>query len=192
MELDIDTINKMFADDSENPVIDNINDDLTQPVITVDIDDVNKQSLAKAEEITKKLSDYYFDPKYIEGHPYIKNKIAQEVDSIRRLLKMLSVNETAQDTLIQKIGSVSGKSASAVYNALTTLQNTMLSIQNKLDNATASLEDIFMKMQENAEETFEDKAKEDDGMGNQVTKGSKEFIAKINEMLQKEQEMKSV
>lgn len=160
------------------PEIDNAQEELDMPSFEIDLDAVNSESEKKAEEIIQKLSDYYFDEKYIKEHPYIPNKIKQEVDSVRRLLKMLSINENAQDTLIRAI--TLGCQKGSLYTSLTTLQNTMLSIQTKLDESVEKLEDIFQTMQENCEETFEDKEKESSDGGLRV-RGSKEFIRAILE-----------
>jgi hypothetical protein len=169
-------IDAMFKD-SELPKFDSSEDELQMPVFNVDITQLNNRAKAAAETIVKKLSDYYFNPLYVKDHPYIKNKISQEIMSISRLLKMISVNETAQDILIQSAPMHSGKTA--IYSSLTTLQNTMLSIQNKIDSATEKLESIFKEMQDNADETFMDKSKEMDDNGDMVTRGSREFLKEL-------------
>jgi hypothetical protein len=169
-------INALFKE-SELPEFDSSVEELQMPTFSVNLNQLNIESQRKAETIIKKLSDYYFDPLYIKEHPYIKNKIIQEIDSIRRLLKMITVNETAQDILIQSAPVHSGKTA--IYSSLTTLQNTMLSIQNKLDSSTAALESIFQEMQDNASETFMDKSKEMDDNGEMVTRGSREFLKEL-------------
>ena len=132
--------------------------------------------------IVERLSAYYFDDKYIKDHPYIPNKIAQEVDNIRRLLKMLAVNEKAQDTLITSI--VISSTKGTLYGSLTSLQNSMLSMQSQLNQLTANLENIFKEMQENCEQTFEEKDKEiSNEDGSIYVKGSKPFIKQIEAML---------
>ena len=129
------------------------------------------------------MSDYYFDDKYIKQHPYIPNKIAQEMDNIRRLLKMLTVNEKAQDTLISSIAMNASKGT--LYGSLTSLQNSMLQMQSQLNNLINNLESIFREMQENCEKTFEEKEKEDEVNedGSFKARGSRDFIEAINNML---------
>ena len=94
----------------ENLFINSVTTDLSDtddvlevPRLELDLDDIDKRTKERAGMIVERLSAYYFDQKYIDEHPYIPNKIAQEVDNIRRLLKMLAVNEKAQDTLISSI-----------------------------------------------------------------------------------------
>ena len=105
-------------------------------------------------------------------HPYVKNKIAQEIENIRRLLKMITVNEKAQDALITNITSNAGKGS--LYQSLTSLQNTTLSIQAQLNKMINDVEDIFREMQADCEKTFEEKEKEVDM---NVVRGSRDFIS---------------
>jgi len=176
-----DTSKPSFDDlfvSSELPTVNNVDDSLAMPVLTIDLDDIDKKTEARATSIAEKLSAYYFDQKYIDQHPYITDKIIQEIDNIRRLLKMLAVNEKAQDTLIMSITTNIGKGA--LYTSLTSLQNSMLSMQSQLNQLTANLEDIFKEMQANCEQTFEQKDKEDN---ENIVRGSKEFIQEMVERL---------
>ncbi|MBR3617954.1 MAG: hypothetical protein IKN46_04690, partial [Acholeplasmatales bacterium] len=109
----------------------------------------------------------------------IPNKIAQEMDQIRMLIQMLYINEKGQDTLIQNITMNSGKGA--LYQALTSMQKSMLDIQKQLNEVVASVEGIFKEMQDNADKTFSEKPKETNlSDGSIVVRGSKEFIESLN------------
>jgi len=172
---DRDALNDLFLSTDENPEYDSPDDILETPTLVIDIDEVEGQAKAKAEQITERLSNYFFDEKYIKVHPYIPNKIGQEMDNIRRLIKMLYVNEKAQDALIQNITMNAGKGT--LYQSLTSLQNSMLNIQKQLNELVEDLEDIFKEMQANAEATFSEKPKETNlNDGSVVVRGSKEFI----------------
>lgn len=152
-------------------------DCLSENLISLDMDELNANAAKEAQSITEKLAGYYIDENYINNHPYIKNKIAQEIDSIRRQIKMISVNEKAQDAILKLVSM--GMAKPAIFSSLTSLQHTMLEIQNKLDSSTKNLETIFEEMQTNSEKTFSDKAKEADSDGQMVAVGSREFIKKI-------------
>ena len=106
------------------------------------------------------------------------------MDNIRRLLKMLTVNEKAQDTLIASITMNASKGT--LYGSLTSLQNSMLQMQTQLNNLTENVENIFKEMQENCEKTFEEKDKDDqvNEDGSFKVRGSKDFIEAINKMLE--------
>lgn len=176
---DRDALNDLFLRSEDTPAYDSPDDILETPTLVIDLDEVEGQAKAKAQQITERLSNYYFDQKYIEEHPYIPNKIAQEMDQIRMLIKMLYINEKGQDTLIQNITMNSGKGA--LYQALTSMQKSMLDIQKQLNEVVASVEGIFKEMQDNADKTFSEKPKETNlSDGSIVVRGSKEFIESLN------------
>ena len=176
---DKDALNDLFLRSPEEPEYDSPDDVLETPTLVIDLDEVEGQAKAKAQQITERLSNYYFDQKYIDEHPYIPNKISQEMDQIRMLLKMLNVNEKAQDTLIQSITMNAGKGA--LYQSLTALQKSMLDIQKQLNDVISSVESIFREMQDNAEKTFAEKPKETNlEDGSIIVRGSKEFIESLN------------
>lgn len=176
-----DAINSLYAD-SNLPIFDDTEEELDTPTLILNLDEINNSAKAEATEITERLSNYYFDERYIIEHPYIKNKIHQEINNLRRLLKMLSVNEAAQDALISNISTNAGKGS--LYQSLTSLQNTTLSIQSQLNKVTNDVENIFKEMQDNCEKTFEekDKIEDQDNNGQMVVRGSREFI---NSLIQK-------
>ena len=166
---------------SEAPDLQDSDEALESPIFLIDMDEVDKRTLERATDITNKLAAYYFDQKYIDNHPYITSKIMQEIDNIRRLLKMLSVNEKAQDTLILSITGNSAKGT--LYSSLTSLQNSMLQMQAQLNQLTANLENIFKEMQENCDKTFQEKEKETSEDGSMVVRGSRDFIKQIENSL---------
>lgn len=149
-------------------------DELEEPALAINMEEVNENAVDEAKEITERLSGYYFDQKYIDTHPYIPIKIRCEMNNIRRLIKMLEINEHAQDALIKNISYNAGKGA--LYSALTSLQNSTLSIQAQLNTLTEKLEDIFKKMQDECEKTWSDKEKEEMDDGTVTVRGSREFI----------------
>lgn len=169
---------------------DNPDDVLETPGLVINLDEVNNTSIARSTDIIEHLSGYYFDERYIKEHPYIKNKITQEMDNIRRLLKMLTINEKAQDTLIQSITCNFGKSA--LYSALTSLQSSTLSIQQQLDKSVSSIEEIFRKMQDECKQTFDSKEKEMLDDGSVVTMGSRNFLKELSAKIYGEQQTNTV
>jgi len=179
-DQEINNIDDLY-NDSNIPILDDTYNELESPMLSLNLDEINTIAKEEATEITERLSNYYFDEQYLEDHPYIKNKIKQEINNIRRLLKMLSINEAAQDALIQNITMNASKGT--LYQSLTSLQNTILNIQTQLNKVTAEVENIFKDMQDNCEKTFEEKDKvEDQDTGKLVVRGSREFI---NSLIQK-------
>ncbi|MBO5003817.1 MAG: hypothetical protein J6D03_00820 [Clostridia bacterium] len=160
---------------------DDPNEELDTPVLVIDLDEVNAEAQNMASLITERLSNYYFDEEYIKKHPYIPTKIMTEMENIRRLLKMLTVNEKAQDALISNITMNAGKGS--LYAALTSLQNATLAIQKQLNDLTENIEEIFQQMQNETEKTFADKEKENGDNGTMVVRGSREFIKELTKRL---------
>ena len=162
-------------------IIDNAEEVLEQPGLVINLDEVNNTAMSRSTDIIEHLSGYYFDERYVRENPYIKNKITKEIDNIRRLLKMLAINEKAQDSLIQSITCNFGKSA--LYSALTALQQSTLNIQKQLNDSVESIETIFQKMQEECKETFDSKEKEALEVGSLTVKVTREFLKTITERL---------
>ena len=160
---------------------DNPDDVIDESPLLIDLDEVNERALAEATLITERLSAYYFNEKYLIEHPYIPTKIANEMNNIRRLLKMLAVNEKAQDSLIRNITCNAGKAT--LYSSLTSLQSAMLNIQNQLNILTSNLEQIFSEMQAECDRTFAEKDKDVMEDGSMIVRGSREFINQLNAKL---------
>ena len=173
-------LNDLFVN-SELPELNDTDEALSTPMFSINMEELDKKTKEKARLITERLAGYFFDEKYVDQHPYIKSKIAQEMDNIRHLLKMLAVNEKAQDTLITSISMSSAKGT--LYSSLTSLQNSMLQMQSQLNTLTANLENIFKEMQENCEQTFEEKDKEEADDGTLLSKGSRKLIEEIEKMV---------
>lgn len=169
-----DALEELF-DNTFHPDVDSTEDEI-QPTLLLNLDEINGAAQQQAVELTERLSNYYFDEKYLVEHPYVKNKIKQEIENIRRLLKMISINEAAQDALITNITSNAGKGS--LYQSLTSLQNTTLNIQSQLNKMISDLENIFREMQQDCEKTFEEKGKDADPNedGTMVVRGSRDFI----------------
>lgn len=178
MKNDKDLIDEIFLS-TNNIDLTDASEELDNSTLIIDLNEVNEMARNEATQITERLSNYFFDKTYIEEHPYIPSKIKQEMNNIRRLIKMLSVNESAQDSLIQSITSFSGKGS--LYSSLTALQSTMLSIQKQLDEKTASLESIFEDMQKSCEETWTERDKEISEDGSITVIGSRDFIKQLRE-----------
>ena len=156
-------------------------DEQLEAPLIIDLDEVNKEAQNMARLITERLSGYDFDEDVSKSHPYIPTKIMTEMNNIRRLLKMLSINEKAQDALIQSITINAGKGS--LYMSLTSLQNSMLNIQKQLNDMTAAIEEIFRNMQEESEKNFAEKDKESDSDGSMIVRGSREFIKELSARL---------
>lgn len=173
-------LDELFSDSSKINIHSDLIDpeDLQENFIDIDTDKINNDAVDEATQITERLSDYYFDQKYIDEHPYIPSKIRCEMNNIRRLLKMLKINEIAQDALIKNLSMNAGKGN--IYASLTALQNATLSIQTQLSSRVTGLEEIFQKMQAECEKTWVDKEKEQIEDGTIVVRGAHDFIKMLS------------
>ena len=75
-DTDLDNLfNETDNFDSDNP------DDIVEsPLLIIDLEEVNSEAKKMATLITERLSNYYFDEKYLEKHPYIPTKIMNEME----------------------------------------------------------------------------------------------------------------
>ena len=179
-----DDIEMLMEEDDESTLIDAQDDIGIEPLITIDLDEVNTSAQDRAQVIIERLSNYYFDDKYIKEHPYIPTKIMMEIDNIRRLLKMLMVNEKAQDALIKAIAISPGKGT--LFISLTSMQKGTLLIQKQLNDMVSGIEQIFQRMQDESEKQWAEKEKDETDDGTITVRGSREFIKQLqNEFYKK-------
>ena len=189
---DIHNIDALMDEDDfhpDIPVDGGDNDMSLEPLITIDMDDVNSTAEDRSRMITERLSNYYFDERYIKEHPYIPTKIMMEMDNIRRLLKMLTVNETAQDALIRAIALCPGKGT--LFISLSSIQKGTLLIQKQLNDLVTSLENIFQRMQDEADKQWSEKDKETEDDGTITVRGSRDFIKKLQREFYKDKTKKA-
>ena len=181
MLQEIENIDDLMQDDVLDNIIPVDNNEVAdiEPLITIDLDKVDATALDKANVITERLSNYYFDERYIKEHPYIPTKIMLEMDNIRRLLKMLMINEKAQDALIRAVALSPGKGT--LFISLTSMQRGTLLIQKQLNDIVTGLEQVFQRMQDEADKQWAEKDKETDDDGTITVRGSREFIKQLQE-----------
>lgn len=178
-QQNIDNIDLLMDEETIIPQIDDINEADIEPIISIDLDAVDTSAQDRANVITERLSNYYFDEKYIKEHPYIPTKIMMEMDNIRRLLKMLMINEKAQDALIKAISLSPGKGT--LFLSLTAMQRGILLIQKQLNDLVANIEQIFQKMQDEADKQWSEKEKVEADDGTITVRGSREFIKQLQD-----------
>lgn len=176
-------IDDLMNDDDDIIIRDGEGGEALEPLITIDLDVVNSDAEHRSELITDSLSNYYFDEKYIKDHPYIPTKIMQEMDNVRRLYKMLLVNEKAQDALIKAISLNASKGT--LYLSLTSMQKSILLIQKQLNDMVAGLESIFQRMQDEADKMYAEKDKEENEDGSITIRGAREFIRHMQEQMKR-------
>ena len=176
-----ENLEDLMEEDDDVIIRDGEEGEALEQLITINLDEVNLDAEHRSEVITDSLSNYYFDEKYIKDHPYIPTKIMQEMDNVRRLYKMLMVNEKAQDALIKAISLNAGKGT--LYLSLTSMQKSTLLIQKQLNDMVAGLETIFQRMQDEADKMYAEKDKEQQEDGSLTIRGAREFIKTMQEQM---------
>lgn len=180
MPKNIEDIDKIFQESDKVFVGDDVDQELEMPVMDINMTEINDESKHIATLITERLADYYFSQEYLDEHPYIPTKIMLVMNNVRRLLKMLTVNEKAQDSLLLGVSYNAGKGS--LYTSLTALQNSMLNTQTQLNTFIKELEDIFSKMQEECDKTFKEKDLEKNQDGTITVRGARELLNEIENM----------
>lgn len=148
--------------------------------IEIDVEQIEKDSKDYVVRMVNNLSRFYYDEQFMSTHPIFEKRVDADIDSLCILIKMRSVDEVTQDSLVKAIASNSGNAS--LYRALTDVQRTILNIQTKIDETIKSLE-MFMKGYQ-LEIDFtpsdsDDEDSEDEIVNDVQTRGSKEFIQRM-------------
>ena len=157
----------------------------------IDLDDIGDGSKRAAADMIENLSRLYCNSEFIAAHPTFKRRVDSELETLQLLIKMRRADEIVQDNLIKAI-SANSKNAS-LYKALADIQKTILSISVKMDSTIATLNTFikgyqleleFKEPQDDAPESDSEISLEDQV---QVTMGSRNYIQKMQEVMEREQ-----
>lgn len=182
MSEEDNSLNEIFgtADFSDTGLsIDDLSDiGVEQSITMINTDQIALSSKKQSEELIEGLASYYIDEEYLKEHPYIYKKVLLHMDLLRRCIKMINVNEEAQNTILQNIAISPGKTQ--LYQSLSTLQNTANQLQKQLEKHVTDLEGEFKRIDEETGRTFGSREKEE-VRGINIARGTKEFLMKLKE-----------
>lgn len=147
--------------------------------IDIDVEQIETESKDYVVKMVKNLSRFYYDEEFMSTHPVFSKRVDADIDSLCILIKMRSVDEVTQDSLVKAISTNSGNAS--LYRALTDVQRTILNIQTKIEETIKSLE-AFMKgyqleLDFNPAQKINDDSSDD--VEQMTTRGSKEFIQQM-------------
>ena len=157
----------------------------------IDLDVIGDGSKRAAADMIENLSRLYCNGEFIAAHPTFKRRVDSELETLQLLIKMRRADEIVQDNLIKAI-SANSKNAS-LYKALADIQKTILSISVKMDSTIATLNTFikgyqleleFKEPQDDTPESDSEIPLEDQA---QVTMGSRDYIQKMQEAMEREQ-----
>lgn len=147
--------------------------------IEIDVEQIEEDSKNYVVSMVKNLSHFYYDEQFMSTHPIFEKRVSADIDSLCILIKMRSVDEVTQDSLVKAISNNSGNAS--LYRALTDVQRTILNIQTKIEETIKSLE-AFMKgyqLEIDFNTQDSDDTSDDTVVDTVQTRGSKEFIQKM-------------
>lgn len=148
--------------------------------IEIDVEQIEKDSKEYVIRMVKNLSRFYYDEQFMSTHPIFEKRVDADIDSLCILIKMRSVDEVTQDSLVKAISNNSGNAS--LYRALTDVQRTILNIQTKIEETIRSLEAFMKGYQLEIDfqsQDSDDEGDSDDRSSDVQTRGSKEFIQKM-------------
>ena len=157
-------------------------------VVSIDIDTINSNAVAKAKDMVDDLTDFYYDEEFLKENPNFHTRVENYRENLRILLKMRDSNEELHNILIKSIGN--NPSNASLFMAQNKLQTTQSAILTKITECVDKLATIiknyqlelnFKYEQEQARHTTADENQSVDNM-NTTTRGAKEFIQKMEKI----------
>lgn len=158
--------------------LDDIIDDIqADPVVQINLDEIDKAAQKDAHAISDRVVRLLADEEWMKAHPRIGARLEVEIEQIRRHIKMLRADEQVHDALLMAIAA-NGSNAS-LYRNLTIVQKTMLDVQTQMNEAIKRVNDMMKNFQ--MELPFEQNSKEEDShLDNpNITRGTKDFIKQM-------------
>ena len=151
-------------------------------LINIDLDGIDQLSKDDADTLIRNLSNFYYDKDFMKKNPNFKKRVDAELESLRILFKMRRTDEEAHDILIKAIEGNSGNAS--LYKSLTEMQKTIISITSKIgdiiDKLNGMMKNYQLELNFNKEVEQEEINASDPLSTDYTTRGSKEFIEKMN------------
>lgn len=154
-----------------------LNIDGMEDVYTIDLDNIDIDAGIMATGKINNLLRLYNDKDFIENNPEFKKRVDNEIDTMRRLIKMAKTNEVIHDNLAKAISH--NPNNASLYMALTKLQSNIMSIQTQMSQTMNEFTKLCKSYQTeiNFDKPHESAETNDGGT---VTRGRKAFIESMN------------
>lgn len=158
-----------------------------EDVYTIDTDLINKESNIMATSLISSVLRLYNNKDFVDEHPDFKKRIDTEIESLKRMYKMIKTDEIVHDHLVQAISKNPGNAS--LYMSMTKLQEKISSLDGDIKRILDGLNKICAnyQMELNFEQTR--KAAEDESLYDEtgvVTRGNKAFIDLMNADLEED------
>jgi len=163
--------------------------DGVEDVYTIDTDLINKESNIMATSLISSVLRLYNNKDFVDEHPDFKKRIDTEIESLKRMYKMIKTDEIVHDHLVQAISKNPGNAS--LYMSMTKLQEKISSLDGDIKRILDGLNKICAnyQMELNFEQTR--KSTEDESSYDEtgvVTRGNKAFIDLMNADLEDDDE----
>lgn len=171
-------LSELFEDDIQ-PEIDGLQ------LVEIDLEGINEAAKTDAVALIDNLSKFYYDEDFMRRNPAFKKRVDTDLESLRILFKMRRADEEAHDLLIKAIAGNSGNAS--LYKSLTEMQKTIISITSKMGDIVDGLNALMKgyQLEINFDDKQEETEEENDIPTNVTTsRGTKEFIQKMNEAIE--------
>ena len=152
-----------------------------EEVYTIDTDLIAKESNIMATSLISSVLRLYNNKDFVDEHPDFKKRIDTEIESLKRMYKMIKTDEIVHDHLVQAISKNPGNAS--LYMSMTKLQEKISSLDGDIKRILDGLNKICAnyQMELNFEQTR--KAAEDESSYDEtgvVTRGNKAFVDLMN------------
>lgn len=163
-----------------------------EDVYTIDTDLIAKESNIMATSLISSVLRLYNNKEFVDEHPDFKKRIDTEIESLKRMYKMIKTDEIVHDHLVQAISKNPGNAS--LYMSMTKLQEKISSLDGDIKRILDGLNKICAnyQMELNFEQTR--KASDDESSIDEtgvVTRGNKAFIDMMNASMPDESEEES-
>lgn len=157
-------------------------DDGSIEVFDVPTEQINTDSQSAAEHLMGVIADIYGNENLLNEHPKFKMRLDNEIDTLRRNLKMCKTDELLFDKLSEAVGQ--NPNNAALWIAFARHQKTIMDIQVKIDQSVDRISKLVTSFQ--TELTFKEEDKQAEVKnsapdGSMTTRGGKAFLEQINQ-----------
>lgn len=164
--------------------------DGTEDLFEIDIDSINSHANTLAVGKINNLLRLYNDKEFTDSNPEFKKRVDNEIDTLRRLIKMAETNEAIHDNLVKAISHKPDNAS--LYRALTKLQKNIITIQTQISQimkeftqmCKAYQTEITFKTEDNSNTSSNEFEEMNDG--STTSRGRKAFISSMNNFTEEE------
>lgn len=162
--------------------------DPTEPIVSIDMEQIDSEAIKVATSMCKDLVDVYFNEDFMKDHPNIKRRLDSEIESLRVLVKMRKADEQVHDLAVQAIGANAANAS--LYRSLSQIQGSLLSIQKQIDETVRNIQNLCKNCQLdiNFEQEQNPDSPQTDTDSSPVHRGAKSFIEEMQDSVQQEQQ----